>query len=359
MLREKGQKSKNFLGLAGPFGWHILRPSPNRRTETMTLRIVRVDHASAATGLRAELANRHPHETTIVVQQGAGLAASFSLPWPQVKVALHGPAYVQYESLSARLGAGVCYLMDANSPLSITATVGTACTLVSIVPSAELLERTRLPDEPSHDAPVLFDLAHHGDEVTTLAERLAVRVTTPGSPVPVAADVEALVGAAIHAQRGLADALARCPGRSLQHRRTLLARLQRVRAVLDMEFTGSLKLDQMARLANLSKLHFLRVFQHVFGASPFKYFDAARIRIAQKLLLEQRGSVREVARMLGFIDRTAFARWFHAHAGITPVSVRRAGGARHGVSTTRRQRQLKASATLKHELRPLRAGTHS
>ena len=325
----------------------------------MTLRIVRVDSALAAAALRADLATRHPQETTLVVQQGAGLSASPTLPWPQIKVALHGPAFVQYESLAARLGAGVCYLMDANSPLSITASVGTACTLVSIVPSSELLDRTRLPDEPAFDAPVLFDRAHHGDEVTTLAERLAVRVTTPGSAVPVAADVEALVAAAVHSQRALGEFLERCPGRSLQHRRTLLARLQRVRAVLDMEFTGSLRLEQMARLANLSKLHFLRVYQHVFGTSPFRYFDAARIRIAQKLLLEQRGSVREVARMLGFVDRTAFARWFHAHAGITPISVRRAGARHAPARATRRQRQTKASATLKHELRPMHAATHS
>jgi AraC-like DNA-binding protein len=59
-----------------------------------------------------------------------------------------------------------------------------------------------------------------------------------------------------------------------------------------------------------------QLFQQVFGASPYQYFQTMRLEEAKRRL--QQFSVSEVGYQLGFVNLSHFARLFEKHHGLTP-----------------------------------------
>ncbi|UOQ68867.1 helix-turn-helix domain-containing protein [Hymenobacter volaticus] len=59
-----------------------------------------------------------------------------------------------------------------------------------------------------------------------------------------------------------------------------------------------------------------QLFQQVFGASLYNYFQAARMEEAKRQLAYL--SVSEVGYKLGFTNLSHFARLFAKHHGLTP-----------------------------------------
>jgi AraC family transcriptional regulator len=82
-------------------------------------------------------------------------------------------------------------------------------------------------------------------------------------------------------------------------------------------------LDAIAREAELSVFHFLRVFNRVFGVTPHQYLVRSRLRHAVRLLAEDTRPVTDVAFDVGFNDLSNFVRTFHRAAGISPARFRR------------------------------------
>ncbi len=98
--------------------------------------------------------------------------------------------------------------------------------------------------------------------------------------------------------------------------------VQQVKQVLDESFDDRLTLDGLGRRAAYSKFTVSRRFQQEVGLPPHVYLLQARIRKAQKLLLEGK-SVIETAQMLGFHDQSHFTRFFKRFVGIPPAQYKK------------------------------------
>lgn len=83
-------------------------------------------------------------------------------------------------------------------------------------------------------------------------------------------------------------------------------------------------LDDMAKLAFISKYHLIRLFKRETGLTPHQFQMQNRIRKAQKLL-EKSGavSIAETALAAGFYDQSHFIRHFEKLTGLTPTDYRR------------------------------------
>lgn len=83
-----------------------------------------------------------------------------------------------------------------------------------------------------------------------------------------------------------------------------------------------LSVDDIACAANMSKFHFIRLFNQQFGMTPHQYVLNCRINRA-KLALEVGGKASDIALDLGFADASHFNRKFKRVYGITPNQYQR------------------------------------
>ena len=84
------------------------------------------------------------------------------------------------------------------------------------------------------------------------------------------------------------------------------------------------RLEEMARIAGMSKYHFLRVFRKLAGVTPHQYLIAARMRRAALGLSQSRRPVLAVALDAGFGDLSTFNRRFRETFGVTRTRYRAA-----------------------------------
>ncbi|GAB7038590.1 MULTISPECIES: AraC family transcriptional regulator [Catenuloplanes] len=108
----------------------------------------------------------------------------------------------------------------------------------------------------------------------------------------------------------------------------LLAHLRRARDHADRHFDEPLDLDTLARVAGVSKYHFTRTFQEIYGQTPIRYVTRRRIERAQDLLRTANLTVTEVCMLVGFASLGSFSSRFHALVGESPAAYQRRWAAR-------------------------------
>lgn len=84
-----------------------------------------------------------------------------------------------------------------------------------------------------------------------------------------------------------------------------------------------LTIDDMSRVAFLSKYHLIRAFRQEVGLTPHQFQIQNRIRKAQRLLQGSANST-EAALAAGFCDQSHFIRHFQRLVGLTPSEYKRA-----------------------------------
>lgn len=97
----------------------------------------------------------------------------------------------------------------------------------------------------------------------------------------------------------------------------------RVREYIDAHCADDVTLDDLARLAGLSRFHFIRAFRKQAGMTPHVYLTFRRIARAKELL-RRRLPLTAVALDCGFFDQSHLSRVFKSHTGITPGRYRAA-----------------------------------
>lgn len=96
------------------------------------------------------------------------------------------------------------------------------------------------------------------------------------------------------------------------------ARIARVLRHLESRIVEAHKLADLARIAGLSRYHFLRTFKCVTGVTPHQWLLRARLREAAQQLVASRDPVTEIALNVGFEDLSNFIRSFRGEFGMSP-----------------------------------------
>ncbi|HKM99404.1 MAG TPA: AraC family transcriptional regulator, partial [Candidatus Binataceae bacterium] len=102
------------------------------------------------------------------------------------------------------------------------------------------------------------------------------------------------------------------------------ARIARVLRQMESSFAQPHTLASLARIAGLSRYHFLRTFKCVTGITPHQWLLRARLRDAAQRLARRADAVTEIALDTGFEDLSNFIRSFRAEFGVSPRRYRAA-----------------------------------
>jgi AraC-like DNA-binding protein len=110
----------------------------------------------------------------------------------------------------------------------------------------------------------------------------------------------------------------------------LLPHLRRARDHIDRQYGRELDLGELARVAGMSKFHFARCFEAVYGETPIRYLTRRRIERAQDLLRNANLTVTEVCFLVGFTSLGSFSSRFSQLVGESPSAYRDRWAARGG-----------------------------
>ena len=93
--------------------------------------------------------------------------------------------------------------------------------------------------------------------------------------------------------------------------------VKQVRDCLESRYAENLTLEELARIANLSQFHLIRVFRKEVGLPPHAYQTRLRLNHA-KALLAQDATIGEAALSTGFFDQSHFTNHFRKVFGYPP-----------------------------------------
>ncbi len=84
-----------------------------------------------------------------------------------------------------------------------------------------------------------------------------------------------------------------------------------------------ISLSELAEFSGMSKNGIIAMFSRLYGITPLKYINNARLYRAKQLLKNTEKSITELALECGFGDSNYFARVFKAYSGKTPREYRK------------------------------------
>jgi AraC-like DNA-binding protein len=98
---------------------------------------------------------------------------------------------------------------------------------------------------------------------------------------------------------------------------TTLRRVVRARDYLHEVVSSGVTLDELARVAGLSRAHLARAFARTFGVPPHQYHVRLKMERA-KLELARGASVTDACLASGFDSLGSFSACFHRRVGVSP-----------------------------------------
>ncbi|WP_016741126.1 MULTISPECIES: helix-turn-helix domain-containing protein [Bacillales] len=94
-------------------------------------------------------------------------------------------------------------------------------------------------------------------------------------------------------------------------------------AYMQKHYRESLELGSLPRLAGLTPSSYCRAFKRVTGMTPGEYLTGLRMEHAKELLAHSGGSVKDLARNVGYTDELYFSRLFKKREGLSPQIYRK------------------------------------
>jgi AraC family transcriptional regulator len=300
-------------------------PAKDAPASTTTLRVefTRLENLGVAARTGESDAASGDHSLRIVFGSGRGSVLHDAAMPPFLVAPLRGSVRVMDGHCTRLLRSRRLFVAEHGGNLQIVG--GMSALWIALIAPASLWRRLF---EASADAPmsepVLLTAAHAADPAILRAMIRAARA---------AAEPEANRIEAINAAMGVAARLAelqapfdarvdRCPGRTQSQRRAVFSRLQRVYSWMEWGTDLSVELPAFARAAGYSTCHFVRIFNAVYGETPYAALVERRLHKAHRLIHSTELSITEIARESGFIDRCAFARSFKRRFGKSATAVR-------------------------------------
>lgn len=90
------------------------------------------------------------------------------------------------------------------------------------------------------------------------------------------------------------------------------------RNFIETRYNEKIKVAQLAKMLNLDRTHFSKIFQKHVGKSPQRYIVDFRLEKAAHLLVRKGLSPGEVAQYVGYSDVFNFSRMFSRKFGVSP-----------------------------------------
>lgn len=117
-------------------------------------------------------------------------------------------------------------------------------------------------------------------------------------------------------------------------------RLQQVINFVHANVAADLSAAKLARRADVSLAHFVRIFRDATGTSPHRYVLSARLDLARKLLTQSTLPIARVAQECGFSSQSHLTSCFRAAHSTTPAKYR--AQVHHGSAIGKRVRSKSA-----------------
>jgi AraC family transcriptional regulator len=99
--------------------------------------------------------------------------------------------------------------------------------------------------------------------------------------------------------------------------------LDQTKAFLHDNFTESLTLEEIARIADVHPVHLSRVFRQKFGCTIGEYVRQLRVEYASKQIVSTENPLSEIAHAAGFADQSHLNKTFKTVFGLTPAEHRK------------------------------------
>jgi len=98
------------------------------------------------------------------------------------------------------------------------------------------------------------------------------------------------------------------------------APLAKVFAYIRDNLDHNIRSRDLQRIAKMPAPKFVRAFREATGLSPQRWLMDARVRSAQRLMMDApSGSLTEIADLTGFSDQSHFSRVFQEIVGVRPA----------------------------------------
>ena len=94
--------------------------------------------------------------------------------------------------------------------------------------------------------------------------------------------------------------------------------LGRIVEYIQDSLSQDLSLAELASIVNLSPYHLVRLFKHTTGQTLHQYVIIQRVQAAQRLILEGKLPIAEIALRVGFADQSHLTRHFKELLGVSP-----------------------------------------
>ncbi|NZA24784.1 helix-turn-helix transcriptional regulator [Luteimonas sp. SJ-92] len=120
-----------------------------------------------------------------------------------------------------------------------------------------------------------------------------------------------------HLQSDLHRLVARCPGRTTARKHQVLARMQRVRMMLEGNTHRQVRLAELAELGRFSEWWVSKTFHAIYAETVQEASIRLRMQRACELLENTSLSIGELGEACGFHDPCSFARLFKSRHGQT------------------------------------------
>jgi transcriptional regulator GlxA family with amidase domain len=100
------------------------------------------------------------------------------------------------------------------------------------------------------------------------------------------------------------------------------ALVKRAVVYMHQNYTRPLARWEIAEAVGVSERYLSRLFKQELGLSPWDYLNRFRVGQAKELFRRTQGSVKGIARQVGFKDPKYFSRVFHKLTGLSPSEFR-------------------------------------
>ena len=102
-----------------------------------------------------------------------------------------------------------------------------------------------------------------------------------------------------------------------------IAKFDEVLDYIDAHYSENITLASLASIMNISSMYFSNYFKRVFNISPKQYILNKRLMESQRMLLESRMTIKEIAYAVGFENENYFSEFFTSKVGISANKFRK------------------------------------